>query len=128
MIYLNVEEIIDYHTEIINEFGGAHGIRDIGLLISAVEIAKAAMFGDDLHKTVFDKAAAYLFHLICNHPFIDGNKRIGTVAALTFLNVNNIVLKFIPEELEELVVNVAQGKIKKEEIASFFEKSFEMHS
>ena len=124
MIFLHVEEVIDYHTEMINEFGGAHGIRDIGLLISAVEMPKATMFGEELHPTVFDKAAAYLFHIICNHPFIDGNKRSGTVAALTFLEANCISLKYDSKELEELVVGTAQGKVKKDEIARFFEKSF----
>ncbi len=125
MIFLNVEEVIDYHTEIINEFGGSHGIRDLGLLISAVEMPKAQMFGEELHVTIFDKAAAYLFHIICNHPFIDGNKRSGTVAALTFLASNNVALKFNPKELEELVVQVEEGKIKKEGIAKFFEASFQ---
>src|SRR5260221_5108043 len=113
MIFLNVEEVIDYHTNMINEFGGAHGIRDMGLLISAVEMAKATMFGEHLHVTVFDKAAAYLFHIVCNHPFIDGNKRTGTVAALTFLAANNIALKYEPKELEKLFVKTAEGKINK---------------
>ena|ERR1700733_4335649 len=124
MIFLQVEEVIDFHTELINEFGGAHGIRDMGLLISAIEMPKASMFGEELHVTIFDKAAAYLFHIVCNHPFIDGNKRSGTVSALTFLEVNNIALQFDSSELEELVVKTAQSKAKKEEIAHFFEKSF----
>lgn len=125
MIFLNVEEVIDYHTEIINEFGGSHGIRDIGLLISAVEMPKATMFGEDLHPTIFDKAAAYLFHIVCNHPFIDGNKRSATVAALTFLVSNQIELEYDEYELEDLVIRVAEGLVKKEEIALFFEKAFE---
>lgn len=125
MIFLNVEEIIDYHTMIINEFGGAHGIRDIGLLISAIEMPKASMFGEDLHTTIFDKAAAYLYHIVCNHPFVDGNKRTGIVAALTFLTANNIGLKYDSGQLENLIVKVASGKGKKEEISKFFEKNFE---
>lgn len=126
MIFLSVEDVIDYHTDIINEFGGSHGIRDMGLLISAVEIPKATMFGEDLHPTIFEKAAAYMFHIICNHPFIDGNKRSGTVASFTFLVSNNITLKYDPDELENLVIQVADGKVKKEEIALFFQKSFEV--
>ncbi len=125
MIFINVEDVIDYHNEIINEFGGSHGIRDLGLLISAVEMPKATMFGEDLHPTIFDKAAAYLFHIICNHPFIDGNKRSGTVVALTFLSCNEIILKYDSLELEELVVKVAESKVKKEEIALFFQNAFE---
>ncbi len=120
MIFLNVEDVIDFHTDIINEFGGSHGIRDMGLLISAVEMPKASMFSQDLHLTIFDKAAAYLYHIICNHPFIDGNKRSGTVAALTFLEVNHVAVQFDPFEFEEIVVQVAQGKMKKEELSLFF--------
>lgn len=125
MIFINVEDVIDYHTELINEFGGAHGIRDLGLLISAVEMPKASMFGEYLHPTIFDKAAAYLFHIVCNHPFIDGNKRSGTVTTLTFLAANEIALKYDEIELENLVVRVAEGLVKKEEIALFFQKAFE---
>jgi death-on-curing protein len=123
MIFLNVEDIIDFHTEIINEFGGSHGIRDMGLLISAIEMPKASMFGEDLHPTIFDKAAAYLFHIVCNHAFIDGNKRSGIVAALTFLESNEIYLKYDEIELENLVIDIANGKVKKKEIALFFQNS-----
>lgn len=125
MIFINVEDVLDYHTEMINEFGGAHGIRDLGLLISAVEMPKATMFGEDLHPTIFEKAAAYLFHIVCNHPFIDGNKRTGTVVALTFLEANEIPLKFDSQALEDLVVQVADGKVKKEGISLFFQNAFE---
>ena len=85
MIFLTVEQVIDFHTEIINEFGGAHGIREMGLLISAIEMPKASMFGEFLHVSVYDKAAAYLYHIVCNHPFVDGNGRIGRV-------LNNLLL------------------------------------
>ena len=124
MIFLNVEDVIDYHNAIIKEFGGAPGIRDMGLLISAVETPKATMFGQDLHVSVFDKAAAYLYHIVMNHPFIDGNKRSGVVVALTFLTANNIEIQFDSFEFEELVVNLAAGHVKKEELAQFFENSF----
>lgn len=123
MIFLTVEQIIDFHTEIINELGGAHGIREMGLLISAVEMPKATMFGEFLHLTIYDKAAAYLYHIVCNHPFVDGNKRSGLVAALTFLEVNAVILKFDENELEELVVKVADGTADKTLIADFFHKS-----
>lgn len=85
MIFLTAEEVIDLHGEIINEFGGAHGIRQMSLLISALEMPKAMMFGEFLHSSTYDKAAAYLYHIVCNHPFVDGNKRSGLVTALTFL-------------------------------------------
>ncbi|HEX4839590.1 MAG TPA: type II toxin-antitoxin system death-on-curing family toxin [Rhabdochlamydiaceae bacterium] len=127
MIFITVQEIIDDHAEIIRMYGGVDGIRDIGLLISAIEMPKARMFGEFLHPTVFDKAAAYLFHIICNHPFVDGNKRTGMVTALTFLRQNQIHIKFTKEQiaiLEELVVSTAASKITKEQIANFFKECY----
>lgn len=125
MIFINIEDAIDFHTEIINEFGGSHGIRDMGLLISAIEMPKASMFGEYLHPTIFDQAAAYLYHITCNHAFIDGNKRTATVTALTFLMTNEIVLQYDSMELEELVIRTARGDAKKEEIAAFFQKCYQ---
>lgn len=120
MIFLTVEQVIDFHTEIINELGGAHGIREMGLLISAMEMPKASMFGEFLHISIYDKAAAYLYHIVCNHPFIDGNKRSGLVAALTFLEVNSVILEYDENQLEELVIKVADGKADKAVVADFF--------
>lgn len=124
MIFITLQEVIDDHAEIICKYGGLDGIRDIGLLISAIEMPKVAMLKKYLHPTVFDKAAAYLFHIICNHPFIDGNKRTGTSSALTFLKINDIYIEIVKKEqilaLEELVVHTAEGKISKKQIASFF--------
>ncbi|MEI8365913.1 MAG: type II toxin-antitoxin system death-on-curing family toxin [Parachlamydiaceae bacterium] len=126
MIFLMVEQVIDFHTEIINDLGGAHGIREMGLLISAIEMPKASMFGEFLHVSIYEKAAAYLYHIVCNHPFVDGNKRSGLVAALTFLEVNGVILEFDENELEELVVKVAEGNAEKHVIADFFHKNHPM--
>jgi len=120
MIVLTVEQVLDFHTEIINELGGAHGIREMGLLISAIEMPTASMFGEFLHVSIYDKAAAYLYHMICNHPFADGNKRSGLVTALTFLEVNAVILEYDENNLEDLVVQVAAGKADKGLIAEFF--------
>ena len=95
------------------------GIRDKGLLISAVEMPKASMFGEYLHKTIYDKAAAYLFHLVQNHPFNDGNKRTGALATILFLEENGKKITFSDKNYEEFVVNVAQGQKNKEAIAYF---------
>lgn len=127
MIFITIQEMIDDHTVIIQKYGGIDGIRDIGLLASALDMPKARMFGEYLHPTIFDKAAAYLFHMICNHPFVDGNKRTGTMAALTFLRQNRIYIEFTEEQalaLEELVVSTADGKVTKEEIAAFFRECY----
>ena len=127
MIFITVQEIIDDHAEIIRQYGGLGGIRDLGLLASAIDMPKSTMFGEDLHPTIFDKAAAYLFHIVCNHPFIDGNKRTGTMAALTFLRQNYLHLQFTDEQasiLEELVVSTAQGTTTKKQIADFFSSCY----
>lgn len=119
--YLSVEEVIDMHDAFLKEFGGLQGIRDINLLMSALETPKGTMFGQDLHPTIFDKAAAYLYHIVCNHPFNDGNKRTGFGATLLFLKANSVPIKFDKKKYENLVVEVAKGKITKEEIARFLE-------
>lgn len=122
MIYFTLQEIIEFHTEIIEKYGGVDGIRDIGLLASAIDMPKAKMYGEYLHPTIFDKAAAYLFHIISNHPFLDGNKRTGTMAALTFLRLNETHIKFTKKQsadLEELVVQTADGKMTKKQISKF---------
>lgn len=119
--YLSVEEIIAMHDAFLNKFGGLQGVRDINLLISAVETPKGTMFSQDLHPTIYDKAAAYLFHIICNHPFNDGNKRTGFGSALLFLKANSIPIIFEKKPYENLVVEVAEGKKKKDGIARFLE-------
>ena len=97
MNYITLQEIIDDHSEIVRIYGGLEGIRDLGLLASAIDMPKTTMFGEYLHPTIFDKAAAYLFHIVCNHSFSDGNKRTGTMAALTFLRQNSIHIEFTEE-------------------------------
>jgi death-on-curing protein len=127
MIFITLQEIIEDQDGIITKYGGARGIRDIGLLASAIEMPKSTMFGEHLHPTLFDKAAAYLYHIVLNHPFVDGNKRAGTVAALTFLRQNNVHIQFTEKEslaFEELIVNTAEGKTVKEQIAAFLKKCY----
>jgi len=120
MKFLSVEEVIEIHSELIKISGGLDGIRDRGLLISAIEMPKAMMFGKFLHETVYDKAAAYLYHIVCNHAFLDGNKRTGAITALVFLQENGSYNENIDEQkYEDMVCNVAQGLIKKNEISEF---------
>jgi len=93
----------------------------MNLLLSAIETPKAAMFGNDLYPTVYNKAAAYLYHIVQNHPFNDANKRTGFGAAYLFLKANDVAILFDDESFESLVIEVAQGKKTKEEISYFFE-------
>lgn len=119
--YLTLEEVLEMHDAFIEKFGGLKGIRDVNLLLSAIETPKAAMFGEDLYPTVYNKAAAYLFHIVQNHPFNDANKRTGFGVAYLFLKANGVSILLSDEAFENLVIEVAKGKVSKEEIASFLE-------
>ena len=119
--FLNEEQVTLLHAEQIEQFGGADGLASPDLLRSAVGMPEATFGGEYLHRTVFEKAAAYLFHLVQNHPFVDGNKRIGAVAAFTFLRLNGYGLNASNAALEGLVMEVANGRAEKPEIATFLE-------
>src|SRR5260370_39008066 len=106
--FFTVEQVIEIHDAFLEDHGGLPGIRDKGLLISAVEMPRASMFGEYLHKTIYDKAAAYLFHIVQNHPFNDGNKRTGALTTILFLEVNREKIAFLEKDYEEFVINVAQ--------------------
>ena len=92
--FFTVDQVIQIHDAFLKDHGGLPGIRDKGLLISAIEMPKSAMFGKHLHPTIYDKAAAYLFHIIQNHPFNDGNKRTGALTTIFFLEENGIKIIF----------------------------------
>ena len=117
--FLTLEEVLFLHKNQIEKFGGSHGIRDRGLLESALATPQATFSGVYLHTDLFEMASAYFFHLVMNHPFIDGNKRIGTLAADVFLYTNGYDLTASPHEIERLALDTAQGKIDKHQITSF---------
>ncbi len=119
MITLTVEEIIRLHEKIAEKTGGSSGIRDQGLLESAVYSTESA-FGDfELYPSVEEKAARLMYSLTSNHAFIDGNKRIGVSAMLLTLKVNDISLSHTQQELEELSLSVASGSAGYQEILNF---------
>jgi death-on-curing protein len=123
--FLGLDEVIEIHRDQIARYGGSEGIRDMGLLQSAVA-TPAAGFGDQyLHEDLFEMAAAYLFHITQNHPFVDGNKRTGTVAALVFLEMNGIEFETDDETLENFVRGVAKGEIVKASVAAFLREPSE---
>jgi death-on-curing protein len=119
-IFLSLGEIIEIHRDQINRYGGMSGIRDIGLLKSALAMPSAGFGECYVHNDLFEMAAAYLFHIIRNHPFVDGNKRTGTVAAVIFLDINGIELNVNEQIFEEMVISVAEGKASKSSVANFF--------
>ncbi len=119
--FLTPGEVIKIHDLLITHTGGAAGIRDKNLLESAVAQPQASAFGKYLHPDIFNMAAAYCFHIIKNHPFIDGNKRTGLLTAMTFLEKNEVILRVDMDHFYELIIGVATSKISKNELASFFE-------
>src|ERR1700677_4261739 len=120
--FLSLEKILEIHQIQIQEFGGGDGIRDIGLLQSATSMPQAQFGGQYLHASLHEVAAAYLYHLALNHPFIDGNKRVGAMAADIFLLMNGILLTADEADLADITLEVAQRKMEKPEIAAFFRK------
>ena len=120
--FLAVDHVLGIHRRIINEFGGQPGLRDRGLLESAVRMPAARFGGKFLHKGVPVMAAAYLFHLCSNHAFVDGNKRKALAAAEVFLLLNDMELDARGEELEDLTRDVARGRIAKDKVVAFFKQ------
>lgn len=120
--FLALEEVLSLHADQIERYGGTPGLRDAGLLSSALAMPQATFAGKFLHATVHEMAAAYLFHLTQDHPFVDGNKRIGLSAALAFLGLNDLELVAEEGELFELVMGVARGVRSKAETAVFLQR------
>jgi death on curing protein len=119
--FLSLDEVLEIHGQQIERYGGSAGLRDAAGLESAVATPQATFGGEFLHTSIPAMAAAYLFHLCQNHPFIDGNKRVGANAAITFLLMNNWEPTFDVEELVDLVLSVASGKLSKLRLIEIFE-------
>ena len=119
-LFLDEDEILVIHQDQLERYGGSAGIRDRGLLMSALAQPSASFGGQWLHCDLFEMAAAYLVSLAMNHPFVDGNKRVGTMAALLFLDHNGIEIDAEIDEFERLVLDVAAGSCPKEKVAGFF--------
>jgi death-on-curing protein len=119
-IFLGLEEVIEIHNDQIKRYGGRAGISDLGLLKSAIAMPAAGFGGDYLHTDIYEMAAAYLFQIIRNHSFIDGNRRTGAVASVVFLMMNGIEIHADESTFEKMVLSVAEGKSDKTTIAQFF--------
>jgi death-on-curing protein len=120
--FLTLEDVLLLHRDQIDLYGGDHEVRDQNLLESALAQPQATYDGRHLHGDLFEMAAVYLFHLVQNHPFIDGNKRTGAVAALAFLDLNGVEIDAPPGSIYDLTMSVATGRAGKTEIAEFFRK------
>jgi death-on-curing protein len=121
-VFLSLAEVLGIHQDQVNRYGGAAGIRDIDLLKSALGMPQATFGGQFLHTNIYEMAAAYLFHLVKNHPFNDGNKRTGAVAALVFLTLNGFDFDAPEDDFAEMVLDVAGGELDKADVTAFIRR------
>ncbi len=117
--FLGFDEILEIPRDQIERYGGRPGIRDSALLRSAIAMPSAGAAGEYLHTDLMEMAAAYMFYIVKNHPFIDGNKRVGAVAALVFLDLNAVEAQIEETDLFELIMAVAKGETSKSGVAEF---------
>lgn len=117
--FLTREQVETLHKLQIDRFGGSHGLRDEGLLLSALAQPEGGYGDQYFHKDLYEMAAAYLFHLVKNHAFHDGNKRIAALTASVFLQVNGLKVMAQEDEFQKLVLDAAQSLVTKQQIAEF---------
>lgn len=121
--FLTVEEVLVIHEEQLNAFGGIHGIRDNGLLESAVMMPQASFGGEYLHTDIFEMAAAYAFHIAENQPFLDGNKRTALGAAMVFLIDNGYEFGIDDLTLYDAMIAIANREMDKYELAAYLREN-----
>lgn len=122
-VFLTLAEVIAVHTDQIQRYGGQDGVRDFGLLESALAQPEATFGGAWLHRDRYDMAAAYAYHICQNHPFYDGNKRVGLVCALMFLRFNRVINISDPsQQLKGAMLQIASGKQSKQEFAALLRR------
>lgn len=126
--YLSLSEILVLYKMVIEQSGGSAGVRDLSLLESAIAQPKMTFGGQDLYPSIADKAAILCYSLIKNHPFIDGNKRIGHAAMETFLVLNGFELNAEVSEQEDLILRLAASKIDKEHFVDWISQHMIRHN
>jgi death-on-curing protein len=122
MRYLSLGEVVDLHQALLEQTGGATGIRDLGMLESALAQPRATFGGTDLHPTLIAKAAALGFSLALNHPFVEGNKRVAHAAMEVFLVLNGLELTSAVDEQERLMLDLAAGRLTRVELSNWLEE------
>lgn len=121
--FLSEQEIVRLHERVIGRLGGMRGVRDASALSSCVAQPKTAVFGEERFPTLFDKAAAYCFFMVRLHPFFDGNKRTGLVAAITFLLDHGVTPAFDENEMYDVMIRVANGQIEIDALADVLRRT-----
>lgn len=125
MRYLTVDEVVELHELVIARSGGGSGVREIGGVESAVAQPQVTFGGADLYPSIAEKAAAIAFSLVMNHPFVDGNKRIGHAAMETFLILNGYHVEAGVDDQEQMFLNVAAGLVKQSELVEWLKRRIE---
>lgn len=120
--FLSLKEILTLHETAIDAHGGSHGVRDHGLLDSAIAMPRQAMQGEYIHEFPFGMAAAYLFHVCANHPFADGNKRTALAASVVFLRLNGWLLRVDEDRAADAVLAVASGSMNKDQVSDWIKR------
>jgi death-on-curing protein len=124
--FLSVEDVLRIHARQLEAFSGQEGVRDAGLLDSAVAMPQASFGGDFLHEDIFAMAAAYAFHIAENQPFFDGNKRTAIVAADVFLAMNGVELPTATALLHDAMIAIAERRMNKDGLAALFRRMAEV--
>jgi death-on-curing protein len=119
MRYISLAEVVELHRRVIEASGGSRGVRDLGAIESAIAQPRMSFGGDDLYPSVAEKAAALCFSLVRNHPFVDGNKRVGHAALETFLVLNGFELDATVDEQERLMLTLAAGDLGRPEFVQW---------
>lgn len=119
IVFLNINQVLFIHNQMVKRFGGSHGIRDIGLVESAVARPQATFGGKFLYISIFDKAAALLQSLLKNHPFVDGNKRTALTSAGLFLRKNGYRLINSHQKEVEFAIRVDNGNLTIDQISKW---------
>jgi death on curing protein len=120
--FLRKDTILAFHQDQLGRYGGKAGIRDENLLESSLALPEASFGGEYVHEDLFHMAAAYGYHLCLNHPFYDGNKRTALIAMYIFLYVNGYQLVADKKSLFAIMMDLAQGKVSKDELRDYLQK------
>jgi death-on-curing protein len=119
MRYLSLAEVVELHRIIIEQTGGSSGLHDMGALESAMAQPRMTFGGNDLYPSLVEKAAALCFSLVKNHPFVDGNKRVGHAAMETFLVLNGFEIDASTDEQEQILLSLAAGQLNREDLVEW---------
>jgi death-on-curing protein len=126
--YLTLEEALELHRLVLEQSGGGEGVRELGGLDSAVTQPQMTFGGQELYLSLAEKAATLGFGLVCNHPFVDGNKRVGHAALETFLVLNGGELVAGVDEQEQVILRLAAGSLKRDEFAAWVQAHLQQQS